>query len=249
MTFLEDGVAADVAREGAEHRAMYAEELRLRKMTSYQRGGHHLVLPDTEPIVIDEALVEVTDSGPLGGAPFSRDLNRRLGDPAAYGERFPWAHSWFYLRVACRRDHPGHTERPLFGGSLCWQTVSYYVIAQYEPDTISRLMDIPVESVERHLLRAFGWLIEDMDRKQRIRNARDPAPPEEPSPSRLSLLQCDAVTRAVEDFDMEERIWNSQREIQARHGLELPTWEEEWARRQSDLIDHRLQCDRCRRAA
>src|SRR5690606_7722097 len=102
----------------------------------------------------------------------------------------PWAHSWSYLRRACRNDHPGHTERPVFGGSLCWQAVSYAVISEYTPETIADLMDIPVESVERHLRNAFAWIIEDMDRKQRFRNARDPQPSEEPTPTRISLLQC-----------------------------------------------------------
>lgn len=226
----------------ALHRQLYRDELR-GKMT--QRH----VPAETEPIPMHGGMVEVTDSGPLGGMPFSSDLNRRLGPASLYGERYPWAHSWSYLRRACRNDHPGHTERPEFGGALCWQVVSWCVISDYEPATIADILHLPVEDVGRHLLRAFRWIEEDIDRKQRIRNARDPQPTEEPTPTRITLLQCDAVNRAVADFDLEQRIWESQREVQRRHGLELAAWETEWQRRQAMLFDHRQTCERCRRAA
>lgn len=256
-----------VAELIAEHRSMFREELR------GQMTQRH-VPADVEPIPIHGVMVDVTDSGPLGGMPFSSDLNRRLGPAEGYGARYPWAHSWSYLRRACRNDHPGHTERPVFGGSLCWQAVSYAVISEYTPATIADIMDIPVESVERHLRNAFAWIIEDMDRKQRFRNARDPQPSEEPTPTRISLLLCDAATRAVENFDLEQRIWEGQVGVMRRNlgdrteVLELVqepaphyvkmsreqweqrwSWDREWARRQAALADHQLECDRCRRAA
>ena len=230
-----------VQREGRLHRDLYREELRIPHMTVRQ------VPAETEAIPIGDRSVEVTDSGPLGGMAFSGDLNRRLGPPSGYGERYPWAHSWSYLRRACRHDHPGHTARPTFGGALCWQAVSYYVVSEFEPDTIARLMDLPIEAVHRHLHRAFTWIIEDMDRKQRIRNARDPQPSEEPTPTRISLLQCDAVNRAVADFDLEQRIWESHRRLHPE--LNLVEWAVEWSRRQVALIEHRAECERCRRAA
>ena len=253
----------------AEHRSMYREELRGRMTQRH-------VPADTEPIRIGEATVDVTDSGPLGGMPFSSDLNRRLGPPNRYGERYPWAHSWSFLRRACRNDHPGHTERPVFGGALCWQVVAYSVVHEFDVQTISRLMDIPVESVERHLRNAFAWIVEDIDRKQRIRNARDPLASEEPTPTRISLLQCDVLNRAVQDFVIEQRIWEGQvgimrRKLDEEGAEEVPvlikqpvphyvkltrpqweqhwSWEREWQRRQAELAEHRRECDRCRRAA
>jgi hypothetical protein len=227
------------------HRGMYADELRRPfQMTVAQ------VPDEVEAIPMGDVMVEVTDSGPLGGPAYSRPMNRHLGPIAGYGVQRPWSYSWNALRFACRNDHPGHTERGEFGGSLCWQVVSWCVISNYTPQTIAdQLLHIPLENVERHLLRAFRWIEEHMDRGQQIRNARDPQPSEEPTPTRISLLQCDAVNRAVQNFGLEERVWNSQREIQARHGLELPAWEAEWQRRQEALWDHRQECDRCRRAA
>lgn len=259
----------------ALHRSMYRDELR-GQMT--QRS----VPADTEPIQLSEynegewrpgnGLVEVTDSGPLGGMPFHSDLNRRLGPADGWGPRYPWGHSWSWLRHACRNDHPGHTERPVFGGSLCFQVVSWCVVSEYSPQTITDLLGIPLEDTERHLVRAFRWIEEDIDRKQRIRNSRDPRPSEEPTPTRISLLQCDAVNRAVENFDLEQRIWEGQVAIMRRK-LEEPinvlvndpaphyvtvsleeweqrhSWEAEWQRRQEALWDHRQECDRCRRAA
>jgi hypothetical protein len=231
----------------AEHRGMYADELhRVGRMTSHFHG-RHLVPADTEAIPIGEAMVEVTDSGPLGGAPFSPDLNRRLGPPSRYGERYPWAHSWSYLRRACRNDHPGHIERPVFGGSLCWQAVSWCVVSEYTPATIASLFEIPLEDVERHLRNALRWIEEDMDRKQRIRNSRDPQPSEEPTPTRLSLLMCDAAHRQVADFDLEQRVWESQSRLHP--DLKLSDWSTEWARRLNALWAHQQSCDRCRRAA
>lgn len=251
-----------LATQLAEHRSMYREELRIRTTSRN-------VPADTEPIQISEwsdaedgwrpgaVSVETTDSGELGGMALSPAMNRRLGPPTGYGAQYPWAHSWSYLRRACRNDHPGHTERPEFGGALCWQIVSWAVISDYEPATIAGILRMPLESVERHLRNAFAWIIEDMDRKQRIRNARDPQPSEEPTPSRLSLLQCDSVTRAVQNFDLEQRIWEGQIAVQRRHLPEPPdeawerrwSWETEWARRQAALLDHQRECDRCRRAA
>lgn len=199
-------------------------------------------------------------------------MNRHLGPVAGYGSQRPWSFSWHALRQACRHDHPGHTERPVFGGSLCWQAVSYAVVNRYNPDTIADLWGIPVEDVERHLNRAFGWIEEHMDRGQQIRNARDPRPSEEPTPTRISLLQCDAANRAVENFDLEQRIWEGQVGIM-RRTLSEPihvlvnqpsphyetisseewerrhSWEAEWQRRQEVLWEHRQNCDRCRRAA
>ena len=239
-----------LAERIALHRGMYRDELKIPRLTV----AH--VPADTETIPIGDGMVEVTDSGELGGMPFSQPFVRRLGPPSGYGASYPWAHSWSYLRRACRNDHPGHMEREVFGGALCWQAVSYCVVSEFDPPTIAPLLSdpsddfvMPVESVERHLLNGFRWIEEDMDRKQRIRNARDPQPSEEPTPTRISLLQCDAANRAVENFDLEQRIWNSQREIMARHGKELPTWEDEWRRRQDALFDHKQECDRCRRAA
>ena len=130
---------------------------------------------------------------------------------------------------------------------MCWQVVSWAVISDYQPDTIAGILRIPVEDVERHLRRALDWIIEDIDRKQAIRNARDPRPSEEPTPSRLSLLMCDAATRAVADFDLEQRIWESYRNLHPE--LELAEWSVEWSRRLSVLIEHQAECDRCRRAA
>ncbi len=251
------------------HRNLYREERRLPRITISQ------VPADTEPIQIGTGTVEVEDSGPLGGRPFAPAMNRLLGPPNGYGSRYPWTHSWSYLRRACRNDHPGHTERPEFGGSLCWQVVSWAVISEYQPDTIAGILRIPVEDVERHLRRAFDWIIEDIDRKQAIRNARDPQPSEEPTPSRLSLLQCDAANRAVDNFSVEQAIWEAQVGVMRRrlaeddsglwdrieepkpHYVKLTpeqweerwSWEREWQRRQEALWSHRQECDRCRRAA
>ena len=227
----------------AEHRSMYREERRIPRITIHQ------VPADTEAIPFGTGSVEVEDSGPLGGRPLSPAMNRLLGPPAGYGAQYPWTHSWSYLRRACRADHPGHTERPVFGGALCWQVVSWCVVAEFESATIASITGLPTESVERHLRNALRWITEDIDRKQRIRNARDPKPSEDPTPSRVSLLQCDAVNRAVANFDLEQRIWESQRAIQRRHGIELAAWETEWARRQHALWSHQAECDRCRRAA
>lgn len=226
----------------AEHRALYREELCI--PVNAKR-----IPEDTEPILIDGHPVDVLDVGDLGGMPLSPSMVRRLGPPEGYGAKYPWAHSWSFLRRACRADHPGHAERPEFGGALCWQLVSWAVVSEYSPRDIAYYLGFPVESVERLLSSALRWIIEDMDRKQRFRNGRNPAPSEEPTPSRLSLLQCDAANRAVADFELEQRIWNSQREIQARHGIALDSWEDEWARRQVVLVEHRQSCERCRRVA
>jgi hypothetical protein len=252
------------------HRGIYRDELgRVTRLTV----AH--VPADTEPIPLKEGMVEVTDSGELGGMPFSTAMVRRLGPPQGYGAMYPWAHSWSYLRRACRNDHPGHTARPEFGGALCWQVVSWAVVSEFTPQTIAGILRLPIEDVERHLRRAFAWIEEDMDRKQRIRNARDPQPSEEPSPTRLTLLQCDAVNRAVADFDLEQRIWEAQVGVMRRrlsdddsglwdrieepkpHYVKLTpeqweerwSWEREWQRRQEALWSHRQECDRCRRAA
>lgn len=226
----------------AEHRNLYRDEIR-------GRTTQRQVPAETEAIPVDEGMVEVTDSGELGGMSFTPEFMRRLGPGEGFGARFPWAHSWSWLRRACRHDHPGHVERSSFGGALCWQLVSSVVVGGSSPQEVAWRIGLPVADVERHLRRAFAWIIEDMDRKQRIRNARDPRPSEEPTPTRIGLLQCDAATRAVQNFELEERIWNSQREIQRTYGLELPPWEVEWQRRQEALYDHQQQCDRCRRAA
>lgn len=219
-------------------------------------------------------MVEVTDSGPLGGAPFAPDLNRRLGPETGYGERYPWAHSWSYLRRACRNDHPGHRARLVFGGSLCWQAVSWCVVSEYEPSTIADLWRIPVKDAERHLLNAFDWIIEDMDRKQRFRNARNPAESEEPTPTRITLLQCDAALHSVADFTLQQRIWEGQVGLMREklgdieevselvreprpHYVTLTrvqweqrwSWDREWERRLDALRVHQRTCDRCRRAA
>jgi hypothetical protein len=231
----------------AHHRALYADELR--------RPFHMTVsqVPDeTEPILIGEEVVEVTDSGPLGGPPFSRPMNRHLGPIDGYGAQRPWSYSWHALRKACRNDHPGHTERRTFGGSLCWQAVSYAVVSNYNLETVAEVLSDPpflisVEDAERHLTRAFGWIEEHMDRGQQIRNARDPQPSEEPTPSRLSLLVCDAAHRQVADFDLEQRIWESQARLHPELGL--ADWSDEWARRLNILWAHQQECDRCRRAA
>ena len=252
----------------ATHRGMYRDELRRPfRMTVAQ------VPDETEPIPIDDRMVDVTDSGPLGGPAFSRPMNRHLGPIAGYGAQRPWSYSWHALRQACRQDHPGHTEREVFGGSLCWQVVSWCIVSEFTPQTIAhQLLDIPVESVERHLARALSWIEEHMDRGQQIRNARDPQPSEEPTPTRISLLQCDAAHRAVANFDLEQRIWEGQVGIM-RGKLREPiwelvqepephyvtitveewekrhSWEAEWQRRQEALYDHEQTCDRCRRAA
>ena len=221
-------------------------------------------VPDeVEPIAVAEltddgwepgtVTVEVTDSGQLGGPAFSRPMNRHLGPAQEYGSQRPWSAGLFALRHWCRKDHIGHTERPTFGGSLCWQAVAYAIIDEYEPVTVARLLSEPegftvsYEDVARHLRRALGWIEEHMDRGMQIRNARDPLPSEEPTPSRLSLLMCDAAHRQVEDFDLEQRIWESYRNLHPE--LELAEWHIEWARRQAALLEHQLECDKCRRAA
>lgn len=251
----------------ADHRGMLADELRRPfQMTVAQ------VPDETEPIPVGDVMVEVTDSGPLGGPAYSRPMNRHLGPVAGYGSQRPWSYSFDALRFACRKDHPGHTQRDVFGGSLCWQAVSWCVLSGYTPATIADLWDMPTEDVERHLLRAFRWITEHMDRGQQIRNARDPQPSEEPTPTRISLLQCDAVNRSVQNFTLEQRIWEGQVGIMRRN-LKEPisvldndpaphyvtitleeweqrhSWEAEWGRRQEALWDHRQECDRCRRAA
>lgn len=250
---------ADILAAVLLHRSMYREELSLVTRTT---ASH--VPAETEPIT--EATydgsewrpgpvqVEVTDSGPLGGEPLSAQMNRHLGPPSGFGSQRPWSHAFHYLRRACRNDHPGHTARPTFGGSLCWQAVAYSVLHDYTVPTIASLLSIPDDEfyvseadVERHLLRAFAWIEEDMDRKQRIRNGYDPRPSEEPTPTRLSLLQCDAAQRQVADFDLEQRIWESQRNLHPE--LELSAWDVEWARRMETLREHQATCDRCRRAA
>lgn len=257
------------------HRLLYRSELAI-KPTARN------VPADTEPIRLhaldgDEwvptgAEEEVTDSGPLGGAPLSPAMNRRLSEPPI-GENL-WASSLFYLKHACRKDHPGHTEREPFRGSLCWRVVYLVICSELDPTQAADELGIPTESVLRHLNSALRWITEDMDRKARIRNARDPKPSEEPTPTRLSLLVCDAAQRAVADFDLEQRIWAGQvglmrRDLgDAEEVLELvndPTphyvkitrqqweqkwsWEAEWARRQALLMEHQAECDRCRRAA
>ena len=257
------------------HRNLYRDELRRPfQMTVAQ------VPDETEPIQIGDAMVDVTDSGPLGGPAFSRPMNRHLGPVAGYGVQRPWSYSLAALRHACRKDHPGHTERRTFGGSLCWQAVSYAICSRYEVDTVAHVLSDPpdflieVADAERHLRRSLGWIEEHMDRGQMIRNARDPQPSEEPTPTRISLLQCDAVTRAVVNFDLEQRIWEGQVGIMRRklgdktevvefvrdptpHYVTMTiqewetkwSWENEWARRQQALSDHEQTCDRCRRAA
>ena len=242
----------------ADHRGMYRDELRRVFQTTVAS-----VPDETEPMELAElseegwkpgtVTVEVTDSGPLGGPAFSRPMNRHIGPVVAYGVQRPWSYSLHYLRRACRNDHPGHTERRTFGGSLCWQAVAYTVIDEYEPETVARLLSDPpdftvsLEDAERHLRRALSWIEEHMDRGQQIRNARDPQPSEEPTPSRLSLLMCDAALRQVENFELEQRIWESYRNQHPELGL--AEWHIEWARRQAALLEHQAECDRCRRAA
>ena len=68
------------------------------------------------------------------------------------------------------------------------------------------------------------------------------AEPEEYSPTRLSRAICDAVNREVRDFELEQRIWEAMR----HRDPSLPSWEDEWAKRQARIIEHRATCERCR---
>lgn len=231
------------------HRALYRDELRRPFQLTVSQ-----VPDETEPIRIGDVLVEVTDSGPLGGPSFSRPFNRHVGPPEEYGSQRPWSAGLHALRYWCRKDHIGHTERRTFGGSLCWQAAAYAIVDGYEATTVVRLLSDPAdgfgvdyENTERHLLRALRWIEEYMDRGMQIRNARDPLPSEETTPSRLSLLMCDAANRQVENFDLEQRIWESHRNKHPELGL--AEWHVEWARRQASLLEHQADCDRCRRAA
>lgn len=264
----------------AFHRLLYRDEL-----GSIRRTNASHVPADTEPIQLSEydldlerwlpgaASVAVTDSGELGGAPLAPMMNRRLGDPSGYGPAWPWAASHFYLMIACRNDHPGHMEREEFHGSLCWRVVYLMVIDAKDPAMAAGILGIPSEDVVKRWEAASAWILNDMDAKQRFR--RDPKPSEETTPTRLSLLQCDAVHRQLMDFDLEQRIWESQvgllrsRLVDPDDGIwelvpdPLPhyvkitlaeweqkhSWDREWARRMDALRDHRQDCDRCRRAA
>lgn len=233
----------------ADHRGMYRDELRRPFQLTVAQ-----VPDETEPIPIDGRMVEVTDSGPLGGPSLSRPMNRHLGPPTEYGAQRPWSAGLHALRFWCRKDHLGHADRRTFGGSLCWQAAYYAVVDGYDPVTVAELLSDPAdgfrvsyEDTIRHLSRALRWIEEQIDRGQQIRNARDPLPSEEPTPSRLSLLMCDAAHRQVQNFDLEQRIWESLRNKQP--DLDLPEWHVEWSRRMSALIEHQVDCDRCRRAA
>lgn len=259
------------------HRQLYRDELDIRRVTSWQ------VPAETESIQLSEydrdlekwlpgaSAVAVTDSGELGGPALSPAMNRRLGDPSGFGQVYPWAASLFYLMVACRNDHPGHIEREAFHGSLCWRVVYLLVIANMDPTEVADEVGIPTTSVIKRWESAGQWILRDMDGKQRFR--RDPKPSEETTPTRLSLLQCDAVHRQLMDFDLEQRIWDGQvgilrgrligdevlvlEQSPAPHYVKVTraqwenrmSWDREWARRMDVLRDHQQSCDRCRRAA
>lgn len=278
MTLNEAAASLEQAwRDIAFHRALRADELRgVSRITAGQ------VPADTEDIQLseyDERLeawlpgatsVRVTDSGPLGGPALSMPMNGLLSDPPS--RYYPWTASLFALRLACMHDHPGHAEREVFGGALCWRVAYLLIVAERDPTQVADELGIPTEHVLKRFQSAAAWIIDAMDIKDAILRSRDPLPSEEPTPTRLTLLACDAIHRAVGDFDLEQRIWEGQIGIIRRdladpivvleseprpHYVTLTrveweqrmSWEREWARRQSAFVEHQATCDRCRRAA
>lgn len=274
---MTDLTVEQVWREIAFHRALRADELRgVIQITAGE------VPADIEDIQISEydAALEawlpgattkrVTDSGPLGGPSLSMPMNGLLAEPPS--RYYPWMASLFALRLVCMADHLGHAEREAFGGSLCWRVAYLLVVSERDPTQVADDLGIPTAHVLKRFHSAAGWIIDAMDIKDAIRRARDPLPSEEPTPTRLTLLVCDAAHRSVVDFDLEQRIWEGQVGLMRRDLKEpisvlepnpIPhyvtitrpeweqrmSWEREWERRQAAFLAHRAICDRCRRAA
>ena len=233
----------------AAHRHLYRQEL-----SGVLRVTARQVPADTEPIAVSEydadlekwlpgtTSVNVTDSGPLGGPALSMALNRYLEPPR---HEFPWSAALFAMRLECRRSHPGHTEREPFHGSLCWRLAYLLIVASLDPTQVADELGIPTQHVLDRWESVGKWMLGDMEARER--RTREPLPSEDPTPTRLSLLVCDAAHRQVRDFDLEQRIWESQMRLHPELGL--VAWEVEWARRLEEQGEHRAGSERCRRMA
>ena len=152
----------------ADHRGMYRDELNL-------KPTQHAVPSDTEPILVNGVYVEVTDSGELGGMPFSMPMTRRLGHPENFGSMFPWSKAWWRLKAECRRTHPFHraSDRPYWRGSLCHQLVAFTVVRGFSIENAAKILryDNP-EPVLRYALTFIEQQI-DLSRKKAEQRHRE----------------------------------------------------------------------------
>lgn len=151
----------------AEYRAEIPEEL---------HPGWGRVPTRTEPIPLeprrlDGPMLDVLDSGPLGGYPFALPAARRLGGVTMLdGEQtlnardyrpFPWAYVLERrLPGYCRRRHgtrpdlwPEHEGR----GPLCGSLLRLVVVRGMPPRLAARVEEIPLRSAERAIEDALRW--------------------------------------------------------------------------------------------
>ena len=139
-----------------DHKALYRADLLI-------RPTQHAVPSDTEPILIGGHYVDVTDSGELGGMPFSMAMARRLGHPENYGSLFPWTKALWLLRVECRRKHPYHRGPtvPYWRGSLCHQLVTFVIVRDWSVENTAKILRY--DDPEPVLRQAFDFLERTVD--------------------------------------------------------------------------------------
>lgn len=150
-----------IERTIADHRAMYANDLRIDRLVARQ-----------PPTTLDPNTGELhVEPGAATGMPMSGRFLKYLSHPEGYGSDFPWSKAWWHVRSWCRRNHRYHSGPKHWNGSLCHQMVGYVIVRKWSVENAGKILQY--DDPEPILRQAFDHIERTMDDYRARAEARE----------------------------------------------------------------------------